>query len=354
MTGVFYFRLMTVDYIIVGLGLAGIAFCETLLENKKSFVVYDDGNNTSSTVAAGLYNPVILKRFTPTWNALEQIQKALPFYEKLEQKLKVKIDYKTPVYRLFSSVEEQNLWFESSDKPLLEPFLLPKVHLNKNPQVKAPFGFGEVLHSGRIDTRLLIESYKNYLQENQQLVEEQFNYTSLQLTQPLHYNSIQSKHIVFSEGFGVKNNPFFNQLPLDGNKGELLTIKAPHLKLEVILKSSVFVIPMGEDIYKVGATYNRNDKDTSPTPEAKEELLSKLNKLVSCSYDVLTHQAGVRPTVNDRKPLVGQHLEFKNLYVLNGLGTHGVMIGPTVAENLFDLIEKGKPLDKEIDINRFQ
>ncbi|MEX0997526.1 MAG: FAD-dependent oxidoreductase [Flavobacteriaceae bacterium] len=344
---------MKVDYIIVGLGLAGIALCEKLLEQNKRFVVFDAGNNTSSTVAAGLYNPVILKRFSAAWNALEQIQKALPFYEKLEDKLSVKIDYKTPVFRIFNSVEEQNRWFEASDKPVLEHFIDPKILPNQNEHVKAEFGLGKVVQSGRIDTTLLIDAYRKELLKNNQLINETFNHTSLQLTNPLNYKAIEAQYIVFAEGFGIKNNPFFNQLPLVGNKGELITISAPNLKLDVILKSGVFVIPLGNDLYKVGATYNWKDKDNLPTTEAKEELLEKLHKIITCEYEVFSHQAGVRPTVVDRKPLVGQHSEFKNLYVLNGLGTHGVMIGPTVAENLFDLIENGKTLPKEIDISRF-
>lgn len=345
---------MEVDYIIVGLGLAGISFCETLIENNKRFVVFDAGNNTSSKVAAGLYNPVILKRFTPVWNAQEQTNKALPFYEKLESKLGVQIDYKTHVHRIFYSVDEQNRWFEASDKPNLEPFISPKILPNTHQQVKATFGFGEVLHSGRIDTAQLLESYRNYLKTMDLIKEEAFKHTSLQLTKPLHYKSIQSKHIVFAEGFGIKKNPFFNHLPLVGNKGEVITIKAPELNLDNIIKSGVFIIPLSDNFYNVGATYNWNDKDTLPTQEGKEELLEKLSKMIACTFEIISHQAGVRPTVIDRKPLIGQHSEFKNLYVLNGLGTHGVMIGPTVAEKLFDFIENGKALDKEIDIARFQ
>ena len=41
------------------------------------------------------------------------------------------------------------------------------------------------------------------------------------------------------------------------------------------------------------------------------------------------------------------------MYVLNGLGTRGVMIGPYVARQLFNFIENQEPLDKEIDFNRF-
>ena len=64
--------------------------------------------------------------------------------------------------------------------------------------------------------------------------------------------------------------------------------------------------------------------------------------------------AGVRPTVRDRKPLVGKHPEFNNIYILNGLGTRGVMLGPAMAKALFENIENNEPLDKVININRFK
>jgi len=42
------------------------------------------------------------------------------------------------------------------------------------------------------------------------------------------------------------------------------------------------------------------------------------------------------------------------LIVLNGLGTRGVMIAPTVAKNLFNHLEEGVTLDDEINIDRFK
>ena len=61
MVRVFYFYAMK-DFIIVGAGLAGISFAETALLNNKSFVVISDASQNSSIVAAGIYNPVIVKR----------------------------------------------------------------------------------------------------------------------------------------------------------------------------------------------------------------------------------------------------------------------------------------------------
>jgi glycine/D-amino acid oxidase-like deaminating enzyme len=151
----------------------------------------------------------------------------------------------------------------------------------------------------------------------------------------------------------LHSNLFFNDLPLDGTKGELLIIKAPQLKLDVIVNTSVFILPLGNDLFKVGATYNWEDKTNTPTDEGKQELVDRINEILTCDFEIISHFAGVRPTVKDRKPLIGTHKIHRQLHVLNGLGTRGVMLAPAMAKDLFDYIESGKPLDRSIDIIRF-
>lgn len=87
---------------------------------------------------------------------------------------------------------------------------------------------------------------------------------------------------------------------------------------------------------------------------AKKELLNNLDELINCDYEVIEHYAGIRPTVKDRRPLVGTHPSFQNLHLLNGLGTRGVMLAPMMAQNLFDYIENNIPLDKNIDVRRIK
>ena len=182
---------------------------------------------------------------------------------------------------------------------------------------------------------------------------EGFHYNEIEfLDNGIQYKDIKAKHIIFAEGFGLHANPYFNDLPLDGTKGELLIIKAPNLDLDVVIKSSVFILPIGNDLYKVGATYDWKDKTNTPTEEGKQELVDKLKEIISCDFEIVEHFGGVRPTVKDRRPLVGTHPEFKQLHVLNGLGTRGVMLGPFLANQLFQHIENKIPLDKEIDIAR--
>ncbi len=344
-----------VDYIIVGCGLAGISFAEVAFKNNKSFVVIDDESQNSSRIAGGLYNPVILKRFSEVWEAQEQLLLMDAFYNQLESKLKMQFNYKLPILRKFFSVEEQNNWFTASDKKNLAPFLSTNLISKKYKGIESPYDYGEVLHTGYVDTALLLDSYKKYLSENNLLIEEAFDYDLVEyFDDAIEYKKIKSRHIIFAEGFGMHNNPFFSYLPLDGTKGELFVIKAPDLNLDVIVNTSVFILPMVNDLFKVGATYNWKDKTDVPTEEGKQELVERIREIITCDFEIVKHFAGVRPTVKDRRPLVGTHYDNKSIHILNGLGTRGVMLGPAMAKVLFDFIENKIPLNVEIDIQRFR
>ena len=345
---------MKVDYIIVGLGLAGLAFTRQLKKNNKSFIVFEDNSQNSSKVAGGMYNPVILKRFTPVWDAENQLEIALPFYKEMEVLLNNKYDFPIDTHRLFTSIEEQNNWFATCDNPTLSTYMIPKIITKKYNGIDAPFGYGKLQKTGRIHTEKLLDDYRDFLFKTDKIRYEKFNYTAIELVDnKVVYQDIEATYIVFCEGFGIKNNPFFNELPLREAKGELLTIHAPKLEIDFVLKSAVFIMPLGDDLFKVGATFNWKDKTNLPTEEGKKELLDKLNKIIKVPFEVVNHVAGIRPTVKDRRPLVGMHPEFTQLAVLNGLGTRGVMIAPRVAKELYNHIENGEELRKEIDIARF-
>src|SRR5690606_6002545 len=120
-----------------------------------------------------------------------------------------------------------------------------------------PYGYGEVLQTGYLDTALLLNKFRAFLKQNDLLREETLIYELLEIEDSyIKYKDIRAKHIVFAEGFGMHSNPFFKHLPLDGTKGELFIIKAPGLNLDVIVNTSVFILPLGNDLFKVGATYN--------------------------------------------------------------------------------------------------
>lgn len=343
-----------VDYIIVGLGLAGLAFARKLEKNSKSFIVFEDDSQHSSKVAGGMYNPVILKRFTPVWDAKNQLEIALPFYKEMEEKFDTTYNIPIDIGRLLTSIEEQNNWFATCDHPLLTDYMIPKIDNKKYSGIESPFGYGKLTKTGRIDVKKLLKDFSNYLVKKEAIRFEPFNYEEIQFeNDAVKYKDIEASKIIFCEGFGIKKNPFFNYLPMQEAKGELITIHASELAVDFLLKSGVFILPLGAHNFLVGATFNWKDKTNNPTQEGKKELVEKLNKIINVDYTVIDQVAGIRPTVKDRRPLVGIHPTCPQLVVLNGLGTRGVMIAPTVSQELYNHLENKTPLKQEINIMRF-
>ncbi len=342
-----------VDYIIVGLGIAGISFCEQLQKHGKSFVVIDNGSEGSTAKSGGVFNPTVLKRFTAAWNASAFFPVAVDFYNQTSKKLKQQFFTETPILRIFKSVEEQNNWSVAGDKKELQAFLSSEFLKNTNPSIEAPLGFGKVLGTAQINTKNLLSGYRNYLKKEDALLSEDFQYEAiLQKENGVVYKNISAKKIIFSEGAKAIENPFFPSSAIIGNKGEYTVIKAPELKLNALLKGPMYVIPLGNDEYKVGATFCRNDYTLNPTETAKDEILSKLITFINCPFEVIGQTAGVRPTTKDHRPLLGVLDENPNLVFFNGLGTHGFLMAPLLSEILFKYLEEDVPLPGEMHIQR--
>ena len=78
-----------------------------------------------------------------------------------------------------------------------------------------------------------------------------------------------------------------------------------------------------------------------------------MKNILNSPYKVIEQKAGIRPTVKDRRPMLGAHPVHQNLFVFNGMGTRGIILAPYFAAQLSDLILKGIPIDTEVDIKRF-
>lgn len=343
------------DVLIVGFGIAGLSVAKQLELKDKTFDIISDESQQSSKVAGGVLNPVALKRYNLAWNAGDLMPKAVDFYTKFNVNSKTKYFKSIPVYKLFSSVEDQNNWIVASDQPKLESFLDSKIKNIELP-VQSPHKAGEVLQSHLLSLKHLLEDKKSCYTDSSQFRSETFNYNQIKFkSNHVVYDDKAYNSIVFCEGFGVVENPFFNWLPVYGNKGEYLIFESKALNAnQKILKSQHFIIPLGNDLYKYGATYSREHLNDLPTDEGLLELKTKLDKMLNCDYQILDQIAGIRPTVRDRKPILGQHPTYKNLYVLNGFGSRGVMAAPELSQKLIDLIFNKEQLDPEISLDRFQ
>ena len=160
--------------------------------------------------------------------------------------------------------------------------------------------------------------------------------------------------IIFAEGYRGTNNPYFGYLPLDPTKGEVLTLAIKGLDQSEIVNRKCFVLPTDDGFFKLGATFTWKTTDFSLTEGAKEELLSQYADLVDKNYELIDHEAGVRPTVSDRRPLIGEHPEHKGIYIFNGMGTKGYMIAPYFSRHFAEHLVDGTELLDEVNITRFK
>lgn len=350
------FLMKKVDYIIVGQGLAGTCLAFQLRRQNKSVLIIDKyRDTTSSKVALGVYNPMVLKRFTPVWKVHEQLGPLYNFLDAFESIFNQTIHTRLKLLRKLNSVYEQNLWSEKSLQHGLISFMNPTLIEYDHSDINSDFGFGEIRSAGKVDLSQMISLFREKLISEEMFLDEEFNYSSLIIENNcVVYNSYQASKIVFCEGSRLPKNPFFNYLPLVRTKGELLTVELKNLKVKDLLKSSITLLPLGNDIYKVGATFNWEQKDEICSESAKEELLDKLYDLVRISPKLISHQAGLRPTVTDRRALLGSHSQYPHVYIFNGLGTRGLLLAPYLSLQLIQYMESGYSLDSEVDIKRFQ
>ena len=338
-----------VDYLIIGQGIAGSLLAHFLLKKGKTIKIVDKLNpNSSSRVAAGIFNPITGRRFVKTWLADEIFPFAEKTYRELETDFGSQFYFPKKIIRTLSGEAELKEFEKKSKRPDYENYLSPTVQNGKTKQL-------EILKGGNLDLLKMLNLMREKFKESDLLIEEKFNYSELELTNDIcEWKGIQSEKVIFCEGFKAIQNPWFGDLPFTHAKGELLTIKSDELKQQHILSRGIFILPIGNDCYKVGSTYDWDDLSEDKTEKARTELTEKLEKLIGCDYSVVDHQAGIRPTVKDRRPLIGLHTEFSQLGIFNGLGTKGVSLGPFFANHFVEHLEKKIPLNPEADINRFK
>lgn len=346
-----------VDYIIVGQGLAGSALALTFLSRKRKILVIDSPSaNITSSIAAGLFNPLTGRKPVRTWKADELFSCLADFYRRAEILTGKRFFNPSPVYRPFLSVEEQNEWMGASSASALGYFIQHIATKNHyGALVNDPFGGLLLRHGGYLNTNVYMQAVRNLLQERASYWEEMLDTKLLTLEgMQVGYRDWLADGIIFCEGVASLSNEFFRWIPVRPLKGETLTIRAS-LGQGTIFNRGVYIVP-GEqkDIWRVGATYCHGDFSPGTTPEGREELESKLSELIRVPYEVLDHQWGVRPTTPDHRPLLGRHPGYAPLIFFNGFGTKGVSLTPYFAAVLAEWLENKGVLNNDVDISRYK
>ncbi len=345
-----FFIMKHVDYIIVGDGFAAMFFALELLRNNQSFYVFSDGKKGASRISAGMVNPVILKKFTTFPEAFAQLKK-------LREKLGDWAVFTTvdtlvdePVHRIFHDDKEKETWLKKMSREGLQPFLAPEFEVF--PDIENPYGCGRVLRSFRVDVPLFFKTVTDFLMSQGQLVSEKFDYS---LLSPMNmvYRDVHYTNIVFAEGISVRENPFFRNIPIIPNKGHHISVFAEGYHHCETFKKKHFLFPYENGSFYYGGTYDRGNTAEEIDENAIEQLENGLAEIIPAHFRIQEKVCAFRPTMPDRKPILGRHEDFPELFVFNGLGTRGLLNAAAYSDILFDFCQYNTPLPTEVCLDRF-
>ncbi len=339
-------------YLILGQGIAGTALAHQFSERNIPFKIVDDGHKTSSSqVAAGLWNPIVFRRINKTWRTDELLPAMDRLYGLVESKLNIKIRYARQILRMHGNKPEADFWMEKRTLPGYQPYLLdaPDEAL---PFRQGEYGSGVVDRAGFLDIPLYLTESKKYFQSLGSFKEANCE-GAADLAEALSLDGDEFEEVIDCRGYRSGEDPAWSSIGFKPTKGEVLTVKDDSLSFDKIFNAGFFLLGLGSGKYRLGATFEFDNMNSIPTSQGRDELLEKLEKWYHPKPEVVDHKAGIRPTVKDRKPLVGTHGAIQNLHLFNGMGAKGVMLVPFLAENFIDYLETGSEIIKEVNISRY-
>lgn len=339
--------------LVVGQGLAGTLISFRLYRAGKNFVVMDSGQEPcASRVAAGMWNPIGFRRLGFTWRVQEFLPIMLATYREIEEVAGKKFLFEVPVQKKIPGENYAREWEELRNSADYSSYLSPLY--SRALRGDKFFQWGDVNGSGYLDIALLLDWWKDFLTASNQFRETSADYSQFKMIEDgVSYLGERFDRIIFCDGINVRQNPWFPGLPVQCNKGDVLSLRSEPDNIPGILNNGKFLLKMGDGRMKLGSTYEWWKDDVIPEEANREMLLQKAAELLPEPYTLIEHKTGLRPTVPDRRPVVGRSPLCSGMWLLNGLGTRGVMIGPYWAAHLMEMIFNHRPPDAETDPARF-
>ena len=345
---------MVVDYLIIGQGISGTWLSYYLEKADKSFIVIDnDQPNSASRVAAAIINPVTGRRIVKTWMIDELLSFLVPAYEELGNELNIKAIEKKNLID-FHPTPQMKIAFDERIKENADLLFHPKDQGQYQNIFNYDFGFGEVDPCYVVNLKEILPAWRKKLLSNNQLLEEDFETPELkQADAGINYKNIKAEKIIFCDGIQSSQNPLFKNLPFAVNKGEALLIEAPGILSTHIFKKGMMLTSIQKDLFWLGSNYLWEFPDDQPTEQFRKQTELQLRSWLRVPFKIVDHIASVRPANIERRPFVGFHPTYKNIGILNGMGTKGCSLAPFFAKQITDHLISGNEILAEANIKRF-
>lgn len=346
-------------HIVVGAGLAGCLLAWRLEQAGQEVILI--GSTTlpnASEVAGGVINPVTGRWMIKTWGFDALIPHAETTYRELEQQFGVTLYHPIPLIRYCQHSIDVKRMGKRMRNPRYATVLGDTIPTGQGPDaLEDTHGSFHIKQAAYTDLPLLLNTLRNYLAEQGIFRDETFVHANLIKTNARWtYHDLEAEHIIFSEGVGIQTNPWFNWLPLTPAKGETLILKCPTLNLpRAIYHHRKWILPYGDQTYRLGATFDSDDSTHEPTKAGARELLEAAQSFIAPQHtlQVKKHYAGLRPCTKDFRPFIGDHPTEDGLHIFNGLGSKGASLAPELIRQFLAHLLEGDTLDPEIDIARY-
>ena len=339
--------------LIVGAGLAGTALAWQLHRRGVPFAIVDAGEpNSSSRIAAGFFNPITGQRLALSWRYRELFECAERFYRQVESDVGRELFVRRPMVRLFQNgLEKERYSRKAADFGDLVGELNPPLLESDFTSDLGGFELPTVAQLNVAD--FLLESKRHFADR---FISATIDTNSIRIeNDSVAVHDLGAfRRIVFCQGVAAMQNPLFRDLPFAPAKGEILTLRVPGLREDRIVNRGVWLAPLGNELYRAGSTYDRDNLDSVPTAQGREEIVGRLRAFLRRPFEVVDHVAAIRPILDDRKPLLGLHPHYDSVGFFNGLGSKGSLLAPYFAGQLADYLRGSGALEADVDLRHWK
>jgi glycine oxidase len=320
-------------WVIVGQGLAGTCLAWALWRRGIEFCLVDRGHGGSSRVAAGMVNPVTGKNFEPSWRIDEFLPEALEFYASVEAELSRQLWHPFPILRLAGSAKEWRKIMGKIDQPHVVPWIMG--------ERAAPAGWvGAMLvkGGGRLDTRAFLEGSREFFQAR-----GCYRLGEISQSEP-------SPCLIRCEGAaGLLTHRYGKPRCA---KGEILTLRAKSWdESQIRIGAGGWMVPQGGGLFRVGSTYEWDELDDLPTATGRRRVEEIARSLGGPDFEVVGHDAGVRPILRRSEPLIGP--VPAGGWMCNALGSKGSLYAPGLVRRLASWLVDGVEPEPAVDFRVF-
>lgn len=334
-----YNNLMDKKLLIVGHGLAGCVMAMSCYRRKVPFqLIGHTMPGEASMASSGLIAPITGRRYVKAWKIDEFLAKAKDFYHWTESLLGSSFFFPVEIVRYLPHQEGRMAWERRLDDPEYTEYISSKKYEDLD-RLGKPYG---ILTGGcRLDTPGWIHAVRSFLSTNG-LFEE--------LGEPYTTDPAYDGQVIYATG---AVDPAFDERIIP-NKGESLLVRMPGWHIKAAVKEEVFIMPLEiPEKFWIGSYYQPWPDNPIPSEEGKNRILESISKVYRGDMEILAHMAGVRPTVNDRRPLIGSMPGHRGSFMFNGMGTKGTSLAPYWADQLISYIQGETMLPPEVLPDRY-